>query len=150
MSKDSKYITLIDELLWDAFLAYKSYARTPFEIEIIGGSNEGTNHLTTGTFTGGISGQIIAKLKIEVTQVIGLGNWFLFEPDDISRFFNKSTEFKALAYTLQGINDFFTTYQIQNTQITLKTFYHDDHARNTVFYQAVNRLIEPLVVKKTT
>lgn len=144
-----EYITPLNTLLWDAFLAYKSYARTPFEIELLG-NYHGKNTLTSGAFVGGISAQNIAKVDVEITQMAGMGNWFLFEPHDISHFFNQSLEFQALAYVLQGINDFLISHQIQDIQITLKALYYDHHEWLWLFYKAVNRLLEPLVVAKTT
>lgn len=143
-----EYIASLNNLLWDAFLAYKSYTKTPFEIELLS-NHDGKNTLTSGAFVGGISAQNIAKIDIEVTQMVGMGNWFLFEPHDISRFFHQSLEFQALAYVLQGINDFLITHQIQDMQITLKALYYDHHEWLWLFYKAVNRLLEPLVVSTT-
>lgn len=142
------YIDQMNKLIRKAFVEYKSYWRKPFEIELIDEYATGNVRLRTGTFTGGITGkaQQTGQVKVVVAKDEDLGNWILFQPDHIDKFFPGGIDVYALPYVFQGIADFLFEHGIKGAQITVQALVYDEtELRLPFLYKGAKLLLESLV-----
>lgn len=147
LSQYQSYFQQLEELVWDVFQAYRGYTRVPFEIEFPQATPVGSA-LKLGEFVGGIisGNDKNGSIRITIARDQDLGNWFLFEPNDISAFFNREFDFRMLVYVIQSMYDFFYQNNLYDTQITLHAVYYDwVAARDFWLYDGARDLLTSLL-----